>query len=586
MKLLYIKLYTTALVFFGLSLSSCDKFLDKQEEDLLTIDQVFQNRISNQGYLANVYNYVPMYVDPKTSFTPVSDEADFVWSDVRAQQINIGNWSPTNIPLDQFGWYYRGIRAATIYLKRGQECIECEQQIPGVTTRYVAEARALRAYFYFLLLRQYGPVAILDDVLPVDAQASDLQIPRNSYDEVVDYIVSELEKAIPDLPVQHSPADYGRMDKRTCLAIMSRTLLYAASPLWNGNSDFTSFKNKDGKALVNPTYDQNKWKKASDASKALIDLMPGGLYKKMVNGTWDPRESYQYLSIDRWNQEIIFARNFEANGWEHHMAPRQTGAWNGGGVTQEMVDAYQMDNGKRIEESGSGYIEEGFSKVDTKYTKAGTWNMWTNREPRFYASVTYNGADWIWTAQKIKVQLYKTGASGFAGSHDHSNTGYLLHRFVSPTSDVQNWNSSPQHDIHFRLAEIYLNYAEALNEVNPGHADIAKYVNLVRERGGIPNLPAGLTQSEMRDRIRHERRIELAFESHRVWDTRRWKIAEQTDGGPKTGMNVGEGTSFSDPSYYVRTVFENRVFQKKHYLWPIPQSEVERNKEWIQNPGW
>ncbi|MEO5910969.1 MAG: RagB/SusD family nutrient uptake outer membrane protein [Pelobium sp.] len=570
----------------GVLLSSCEKFLDKQEEDLLTIDQVFQNRISNQGYLANVYNYVPNFIDPKTSFTPVSDEGDFVWSDVRAQQINIGNWSPTNIPIDQFAQFYRGIRSATIYLNRGKECTECEQQIPGITTRYVAEARALRAYFYFLLLRQYGPIPIITEVLPVDAKVSDLQLPRNSFDEVVTYIVAELDKAMIDLPVQHSPADYGRMDKRTCLAIISRTLLYSASPLWNGNTDYANFKNKDGKVLVNQTYDQNKWKLAANRSKELIDLMPNGLYKKTVNGVWDPKESYQYLSIDRWNQEIIFARNFEANGWEHHMAPRQVGGWNGGGVTQEMVDAYRMSNGMQIDESGSGYVEEGFSAQAGKYTPKGIWNMWTNREPRFYASVTYNGANWIWSAQNIKIQLYGKGASGFAGSHDHTNTGYLLHRFVSPTSDVQNWNGSPQHDIHFRLGEIYLNYAEALNEVSPGNADITKYVNLIRERGGIPNLPIGLGQSEMRELIRRERRVELAFESHRVWDTRRWKIAEQTDGGPKTGMNIGEGTSFTDLSFYKRTVFETRVFQKKHYLWPIPQGEIERNKELVQNPDW
>lgn len=583
------------LLTVSLLMSSCSKFLDKQTEDLVTLDQVFKNRQSNLGYLANVYNHVPIYLDPKATFSPVSDEADFVWGDVRAQQINLGNWSPTSTQLDYYlginvptASLYRGIRAASIYVARGKECTECEQQEPGRTVQYVAEARALRAYFYFMLIRQYGPVPLITDALSVNASADQLQIPRNSYDEVVDYIISELEKAAADLPNQHDPSNYGRIDKRTCFAIKARTLLYAASPLWNGNADLASLKNKDGKGLVNQTYDAGKWKKAADAAKVVIDLMPDGLYKRLVNGVFDPKQSYQYLSIDRWNQEIIFARNMEGNNWEHHVAPRQVQGWNGGGVTQEMVDAYRMDNGKMINEPGSGYVEEGFSTTNTKYTKSGTWNMWVNREPRFYASVTYNGADWIWTGatQPIKVQLYNTGTSGYAGSHDHTNTGYILHRFVSPTSNVQNWNGSPQHDIHFRLAEMYLNYAEALNEINPGHADILKYLNLVRERGGIPALAAGLSQADMRLMIRHERRIEMAFETHRVWDTRRWKIAEQTDGGPMTGMNVAAGTSFTDLSFYKRTVFETRVFQKKHYLWPIPQSEIERNRLMVQNPGW
>jgi starch-binding outer membrane protein, SusD/RagB family len=585
----------TILFTVSLFMSSCSKFLDKQPEDLITMDQVFKNRQSNLGYLANVYNHVPMYTHAKFTFSAVSDEGDFVWGDVRGQQINLGNWSPTSTQLDYYlginvgtPSLYRGIRAASIYMARGKECTECEQQEPGRTTQYVAEARALRAYFYFLLLRQYGPIPLVTDALAVDASVDELQIPRSSYDEVVNFIVSELDKAAADLPNQQDPSNYGRVDKRTCLAIKARTLLYAASPLWNGNTEYANFKNKDGKVLVNQTYDANKWKKAADAAKALIDMMPDGLYKRMVNGVFDPKASYQYLSIERWNQEIIFARNFEANEWEHHMSPRQVQAWNGGGVTQEMVDAYQMENGKLINEPGSGYVEEGFSTAPTKYTQTGTWNMWVNREPRFYATVTYNGANWVWTGatQPIKVQLYNTGSSGYGGSHDHTNTGYLVHRFVSPTSNVQNWNNSPQHDIHFRLAEMYLNYAEALNEITPGHADIPKYVNLVRERAGIPGLPAGLSQAEMRDRIRHERRIEFAFETHRVWDTRRWKIAEQTDGGPMHGMNVAAGTSFTDPAFYKRTVFETRVFQKKHYLWPIPQSEIERNKLMVQNPGW
>ncbi len=580
------------LAFAGLLLlSGCEKYLDRQPDDMLTLDKVFSNKLENIKYLASVYSYLPSIFDPYNNLTAVTDEADFVWTGVGGNNINRGDWSPTYIPYDRFSNFYRAIRSATVYMSRGGECKECDAESPGITKQYMAEARAMRAWYYALLLQQYGPVAIISTPISVDSEVSDLQIPRNSYDEVVDFIVSELDAASADLPLQNLSADFGRVNKKVAMAMKSRVLLYAASPLWNGNTDFASFKNLDGKQLVNQTYDANKWKKAADAAKAVIDLMPNGLYKKNnAAGVFDPKLSYQYLSIDRWNKEIIWARNGEANNWEHHLAIRQISGWNGVGVTQQMVDAYHMSNGKRIDEQGSGYVETGFSTVATEYAKAGTWNMYVNREPRFYANVTYNGAEWIWKGENglspIKVELYNTGRAGAAGSHDHSETGYLLHRFINPGNNIANWVGSPQHEIYFRLADLYLSYAEALNEVSPGNADILKYVNLVRERGGIPTLQPGGGQAVVKELIHHERRIEMAFEQHRVWDTRRWKIAEQTDGGPMWGMNVRSGSSFADVSFYTRRIFETRVFQKKHYLWPIPQSEVERNKAWVQNPGW
>jgi len=214
--------------------------------------------------------------------------------------------------------------------------------------------------------------------------------------------------------------------------------------------------------------------------------------------------------------------------------------------------------------------------------------MYINREPRFYAAITYSGSDWINTTSSLgvrEVQLYYSGESGKGGSHDYSETGYLFRKNISPTYHPTQ-NNVARSLVIMRYAEILLNYVEALNEYNPGHADILKYLNQIRLRGGIPPLSTGLNQAEMRQQIRTERRIELTMEHLRYFDTRRWKIAEQTDGGPFYGMNVEAGTSNTDMAFFKRTKFETRVFRKSFYLFPIPQTEIQRNINLVQNPGW
>jgi hypothetical protein len=212
--------------------------------------------------------------------------------------------------------------------------------------------------------------------------------------------------------------------------------------------------------------------------------------------------------------------------------------------------------------------------------------MYCNREPRFYVGITYNGSTWLNTSSSsgtITTQFYYTGNSGKqVGGNDYCPTGFCVRKNCA----IGDWRVGNRAWLLLRLANIYLDYAEALNESSPGNSDIAKYVNLIRERAGVPDLPAGLSQDQMRTAIRAERRVELAFEDVRYFDTRRWKIAEQTDGGPLHGMNINSGTSLTDLSFYKRTVFETRVFQKKHYLWPIPQQELNIDKNLVQNTGW
>lgn len=565
--------------------SSCEDFLDKQPTERLTMDEVFSVREETDDYLWNLYSYIPdeSQMWKGHPWVGASDEADMTWerAGYSTYLMNEGSWNPTSYYYQFWDHYYRGIRSASVFLDRIEGHPDLSEKR---IIRYKAEAHFLRAFMYFMLLRQYGPVVIMDELLPVDAAISDLQIPRSPFDESVDYIKSELDQAIKDLPISVNDSKWlGRATKGAALAVKSRLLLYAASPLYNGNSDYASFTNEDGTELINQHYEKDKWKRAADAAKEVIDLDQYELYT-FGDGN-DPYKNYENLFLEKWNEEIIFGTaDNGASDLERHSAPRSVNGWSGIGPTQKQVDAYFMANGKAIDEKGSSYVEEGFSSNDTKYTEAGTWNMYVNREPRFYASITYNGKRWPFDGHK--VELFAEGESGIKGSHDHSKTGYLLYKFSNPDSDILRGEYPNKVWILFRLGEIYLNYAEALNEYDPGNPDIAKYVNLIRSRVGLPDLPSGLSQEEMRKRIRHERRVELAFEGHRYFDTRRWKIAEVTDGGPFEGMNVGVGSSFDDVEFYERTIFETRVFEPKMYLWPLPQSEMDRNDKLVQTPGW
>lgn len=603
--------------------TSCKKgFLDQLPDDRITIDDVFARRSTTERYLGNVYGYVRSdnrrFSDP---WTGASDEVEYLWfrgtntgedAGFRQNSMNIGNWDPAyNFVSDFWGHYYRGIRSASYFIKRVDECVEILQESngPEVIKRYKAEARALRAYYYYELIRIYGPVVLIgDDVQDPDAPLSDLQLPRNSMDECVTFIVSEMDKVLPDLPLRaeiqfpqtSQTSDFrqlGRLTKGFALAVKARTLLLAASPLFNGNGDYTGMKNEDGKQLISTTADNNKWVQAAAASKAVMDL---GVYKLYTNtgsltpGQFDPYLSCRDILLKDWNSEVIFARvNNDIGSWQYEATPRLDGSGIGGGtgagVTQKMVDAYFMSNGKTIADAGSGYESSGFSTAPVVVTPsltipAGTYKMYVNREPRFYVDITYNGSVWINTTRGTKiVELFYSGNSGRHLGSDYSVTGYVARKNVLPDAA---FSSASRTLITMRLGEFYLSYAEAQNEAAGPDATVYAAVNAIRQRAGLPDLEAGLSKDQMREAIRRERRVELSFENHRYYDTRRWKIAETTDNGAFFGLNTNAGTSLTDVTFYQPTVFENRVFQKKHYLFPIPQGEINKVPVLVQNTGW
>jgi starch-binding outer membrane protein, SusD/RagB family len=568
--------------------SSCKKFLDQVPDDRITIEEVFQKKQAAEQYLANVYSYV---MDSEGNqwdanpWTTTCDEIQDSWTSHACTKINLGVISSGNVPFAKWAHYYKGIRSASYFINHidgNKEILALNGQ--QLIDQYKAEARCLRAWFYFCLMRQYGPVVLLGEQ-EVDVNAKDIQLPRSSFDECVSFVSAELDAAaavLPNVPSrngQQSELEYGRMTKGIALAIKSRLLLYAASPLYNGNTDYAGYTNTDGKALINQTYSQAKWEAAAKAALAVIQT---GLYSLYKSPGGDPVTSYRNVLLEPWNAETIFAR--PANNlwdWENHCNLRSAGGWNGMSPTQEMVDAYFMADGKTIKESAT-YDETGFTN--------GVYNMYLNREPRFYASITYNRSEWQGGAlnNPITVDLDYSGRDGKKdGKEDYSHTGYLARKNLHPGSNRLTNSFVSRPFVIIRLGEIYLNYAEALNEYDPGNTDILKYLNLIRERAGIPaygspGLPAPAGKEAMREKIRAERRIELAFETHRWFDIRRWKILEQTVNGPLHGMYVdGDGNDF-----YKRTTITNRVYRKAYYWFPVEQTELDRARQVVQAPGW
>lgn len=588
------------------SLTGCTKFFDQVPDDTLSLDETFKNRSTAEKFLANIYTFIPRehtqrFVGNRNSgpWTGASDEAEYLWGFVESNNMNTGSWDAGSGFTKSF-WrdYYKAIRSATIFIANVDRV---SVDITDAQKRqYKAEARALRAIYYYYLLRIYGPVVILgDEQIPVDAELSSLQLARNSVDECVDFIVSQLDEAGADLPVTPlNSNNQARITRPVAQAIKAQTLLYAASPLLNGNTDFASLKNKDGKQLIPQSYDPSKWQKAASVYKEFINsYVPGtfDLYKVYnQDGSYNPYLSCRDVILTEWNKETIFGRSDDDNARNYEVTPYHNGyasevRGSGGlGATQRMVDAFFMNNGRPITDPTSGYVTSGTSlfQAPDDNEPMEVYNQWVNREPRFYVNITYDNRTWLNKNSGTAItRLYFRGNSGKGTSNDYCPTGYIVRKGAT-TND---WHQGNSVVILVRLANIYLDYIEALNESNPGDPDILKYLNLIRERGGIPlygdgasEVPRPNSQSAMRDAIRHERQVELCFENVRYFDTRRWKIAEQTDNGPTMGLDIDSPL----PEFYNKKPFENRIFTKRNYFFPIPVEDVGNNSELVQNIGW
>ena len=594
------------------AIAGCSKFLDMAPDENLTLDDVFANRVYTRDFLTHIYSWIPTEANMaddggawRNPFTAGCDEMEIAFGGAYAHQINNGGWNPTDVGRVQvWSESYMALRKVNMFISRVDECPTSETDI----RHWKGEAHFLRAYFHFLAFRAYGPIPLVDHAF--DPSEDMMAVRRSPADRCAEFIVKdciEAAKLLNDVD-RWSATETGRATRLSALALKSRVLLYIASPLYNGNTDLADWVDPvDNTPLINQVYSDEKWKAAADAAEECINACKAAgrsLYRKYE----DPVENYQNIFIDNWNDEILWARNIGTyDHWLNCGDPVSFGCFSILNPTQELVDAYEMENGLAPIEGytndgltpvinpESGYVEQGFAEeARPGRWQAGVSNMYVGREPRFYASINFAGAQWKTNAPNYTpgdahtLEFWYEGVDGKgrAGS-DYCKTGYLMKKLLYPTRIP--WKYTPLMQwVYIRLGEIYLNYAEAINEYS-GPEAAYEAINEIRDRAGLPALPSGLSKEEMRDRIKHERRIELAFEVHRFFDVRRWKDAEKTENMPVHSMNIFAGKNMQDPDFYKRIEVEKRVFQApKHYFFPVSQTEVDKNDRrlLVQSPGW
>lgn len=602
-------------------LSSCKKYLNVSDElagGLTSVDQVFDNPDYAKRWYANVMSGVPDYTKfiiaeyeggstgLGNPWTCMSDEIDARYGDARTTANVTAPLNSSNIKFQRWTMLYQLIRQANIFLEKAKVITNSgtnATQLDEVEfNRLKNNVIFMRAYYHYLLFEEYGPIPIVArSFMPNE----DLDMPRNSVDEVVKFISDELDKVIPTLPQTPITDDNFKANptKGVALAVKAKLWMYAASPLLNGGyPEAVALTDKTGKKLF-PVADATKWQKALAATKAMVDYADAGNYKLYIDPSNDPNQSV-YQLFQKYNEEIIWSRidGFGQSGWggmwgdraDPRITPRSEPQGLGStGVLQELVDDFYMKDGLPINNTtflnkSPLYSETGFSD----YNGVQVFNMWINREPRFYNTVFFAGRKWH---VSNKITYFHRGTPNEKGiAAQSSPNGYLLYkrnnRTVSNASGGVQGVTRPS--IIFRLAEFYLLYAEALNEVDPGNADVLKYVNLVRTRAGIPNLQV-LNSSIVGNKdlqrlaIQRESRIELATEGQRFFDVRRWMIAE-TQGSKQGGEFYGMNMDGDANTFYTRTKIpsSDRFFERKQYLYPIPFTEMQKSKTLIQNPGW
>jgi len=559
-----------SLVSLLVLLFACEKdFLeyDYAVDGTLSEEQVFSSNeharnflnSSYRGLVENTNGNFRYSLSGELGLSTGSDEAVSALPGSAINAFNNGNWSPTLLFDDVYAQQYQALRMVNIFLKNAPTSAIIDDATLTKQT-LIGEAHFLRAMFHFELLKRYGGVIIADRPFEL---AENLDMPRNTFDEVAAFIVADCDAAAQNISYEtyadQGAALKGRATKAAALALKSRTLLYAASP------------------LNNPDNDVSKWQAAADAAKAVIDLAGtkhGLLTFEQLPNLWN-------FGTMAYNKEVIFSsETLSATTIDVNNAPPSY--TNGRGrtnPTQELVDAFEMKaTGKNINSPGSGYDPT---------------DPYAGRDDRFSLFINYHGLDF----RGVDIDT-REGAkdNNPTGAVDRTTvTGYYLRKFVN----TENTASTRRAYVFFRYAEILLNYAEALNETMASpSAEVYEALNQVRRRDitadtlGLAALQSTdiggngyvePTQEAMRERIHNERRVELCFEEHRFFDVRRWKLGEEYFNKPVTGVKItGEEAPFTY-SYYTA---QNRTFSDKMYRFPFAQTQLAKAPALEQNPGW
>ena len=540
--------------------------LDYHEYTTYDKSYVFTDFGRTGAVVTNIYSYLDSDLPADGSLCSACDEAEYAWSWSSVLGYTDGRWSPTNA---YSRWSFEGIRKANFYLEESKNADFSElKQDKNYEAemkrfnRYQYEVRFLRAYFYFNLARAYGDVPLITKVMTED-EAN--QVTRTPVADVFDFIVKECDEIADELPVDYTKLENdaangtnpetGRITKQAVLALKARTLLYWASPLFNASND------------------KNLWKQAAEANKAVIDFCAAnGIQFGKYSEIWGT-DNYESERNDLCSpcRVIQILLNVQTSRWVMENGQfREL-------PSQNLVDAYEMQaTGKAWNEEGSGYDSS---------------DPYRGRDPRLAMTIAVNGDKWPNT-NPTPLELYVGGRNALpiAGA---TPTGYYLKKYLDGTIDISASTSSggKRHSwVTYRLGEFYLNYAEAVfNYLGSSDATSAEFsmsareaVNVVRNRSDVrmPDFPVEMSADEFVTKYRRERMVELAFEGHRFWDIRRWK-----DGDSQKNLVEMQITKNGDTYTYTR-VMKSRYWNDKMYLFPIPDSEIRKNPNLSQNPGW
>lgn len=564
------------LIFLAMIFTSCKKdFLDKAPGVDVSEDLIFSSKTEVEKEIAGLYlegapsvlglhTQIAGTRNPRFGTKGACDEAELgaSWADEQA-------WNSGALTQDyllgtdyRYNQRWQAIRRANILLERIDE-------VPGVDQTYKdqvkGEAKFMRAISYFEMLKRYGGVPIVDKRL-TSADVLSSPITRSTFEEVLNFIVKDCDDAIATLPDIYQTEMKGRATKGAPLMVKAKTLLLAASPQFNTATPYLDF-GENNKLICMGNYDVNRWQKAADAAKAVLDWAPAGSIALITNQGVDKNYKYMWETHD--NAELIFinkaagARSRSQYPWLGILPTSIYSGYGGTSPTHNFVKMYEKRDG-----TPQTWNPNGGNDLNKKYSEL---------DPRFAQSILYNGS--YLNPQYPVIQTFQEGA------HATDCKGGSWQRKFVPDALRTNVTAIPNNFI-YRLADAYLMYAEALNEAQGPLPEAHAAVNAIRARSGMPNLPAGLSKDEFRKRVRNERAIELVFEDNRLWDIMRWLIAEDEGvmKGDMWGIRIYKITGSSE-FRYEPYVFETRIFPKRMYLHPFLKTEVLKGYL-VQNPGY
>jgi hypothetical protein len=497
--------------------------------------------------------------------------------------------------------------------------------------RWKAEAKFIKAYLHWYLLRMYGPIPIMDVNKSINAPTEEFMGKRANIDECFTYVIDLMDEAAADLPlkIQDETTELGRITKPVALAIKARVAVTYASPLFNGNDDFRSLTDKDGNKLFDNTYDPQKWVDAANACKEAIDVCLQADHRlwrisdfNITRGNFSERSRRKIIlrqaATERWNPEVIWGNSSSpvGRGYQRNACPvyrTHTGIYPTNqflSATMRVAEMFYSANGVPIEEDLNYDYENRYKVQSTSFLDSmdlapneTTVKLHFNRELRFYSFLAFDRGAWVgngadddapwYVRARLGEPAFKLGERWMYGV-----TGYWPKKMIHLESEINanGWFSAKSYPFPIiRMSDLYLMYAEALNEANGPSAEVYQYIDLIRQRAGLqgvveswannskyPDKP--LNKDGLRLIIQRERMIELAFEGERFWDLRRWKRAKSFLNGNIRGWNtlsVGDAADW----YTINTYFVQE-FNVRDYLWPLKENDLLTNTNLVQNPGW